>query len=335
MSDASSTGNQEQEDVPIASKLDGLDGSDASSTGKRENVDVPNASELDGFEGLDWVEKAAELVLKSGNATREHPKTGAEIFDAVSKLGVNVPVAKNTFSSYLSAAVKRVECPFTSTGRGRGGGYFLSETSRALAEEASTPAPQASAEERSKEKWLYRALLLWMLGRDYRAKDTSSLRSRDLGKWGNPDVTGIAVYEHLTRLEIEVATIEAKVGFDAWESDFFQAVSQRRFANRAYFAFALPHEAAEKLPSELRYYSELFSVGVLVVELEDGLYGRLTTGTLNDNDKEYLNNPEDDPVREVLSAPLHHVPASYQRRFCEALSIRDIRDLMQWGLETT
>ena len=231
--------------------------------------------------------------------------------------------------------MKRVECPFTSTGRRRGGGYFLSATSKALAEEAETPAPQPPAEERSKEKWLYPALLSWMLGRDYRAKDTSSLRSRDLGKWGNPDVTGIAVNEHFARLEIEVATIEAKVGFDAWEIDFFQAVSQRRFANRAYFAFALPREAAEKLPTELRYYSELFSVGVLVVELEDDLYGRLTTGTLSEEDKKYLRSPNDDPVREVLSAPLHYVPTSHQRRFCEALAIRDVKDLMQWGLEAT
>jgi hypothetical protein len=49
-------------------------------------------------------------------------------------------------------------------------------------------------------------------------------------------------------MEINVVTIEAKLGFESWEVDFFQAVSQRRFANRAYFAFALPESLADKLP---------------------------------------------------------------------------------------
>lgn len=152
-----------------------------------------------------------------------------------------------------------------------------------------------------------------------------------MGKWGNPEVTGFSIHEHLSQLEIEVATIEAKVGFDAWEYDFFQAVSQRRFANRAYLAFALPEDAADKLPTDLRYYSELFCVGVLVIDLPNDLYERLAVSTLTELDKNNFKANDGSAVREVLSAPWHHVPLKHQRPLCEALGIHDVSELIRWG----
>jgi hypothetical protein len=305
----------------------------AKANGASPEAPVDEFRVLESLSGVDWVAKAAEIALRKRSAAKDDPMSGPDIYAAVKGFGVSIPVAENTFGAYLSEAVKRVETPLSSTGRGRGGGYFLSGTSEALAKEATAPPAAEPAEERGKEKWLYPSLVSWMLGQQYNAKDTSAVRSRELGKWGNPDVTGIAVHEHLTRLEIEIATIEAKVGFDSWESDFFQAVSQRRFANRAYFAFALPEEASEKLPADLRYYSELFSVGVLVVDLGDDLYDRLTGGSLTAADKKFLGDPSNSLVREVLSAPWHYVPTSHQRKFCEALNIRDVRNLMVWGRE--
>ncbi len=289
------------------------------------------ADDLSKLTGVDWVAKAAEHVLRAENATKDHTLSGADILQKVKALGVEVPLAENTFSQYLSSAAKQIESPITSTGRGRGGGYYLSAQSSSLAKEATVDTVEEPAGERGKEKWLYPALVSWMTGEGYQAKDTSAIRSRVLGKWGNPDVTGISAHEYLSRLELEVVTIEAKLGFDAWEVDFFQAVSQRRFANRAYFAFALPDEAADKLPTDLRYYSERFQVGVLVVDLSNELYERLTSGTLTDDDKAILKSNDGSSVREVLSAPWTHVPLRYQRDVCHALGIADSKSLYAWG----
>ena len=163
----------------------------------------------------------------------------------------------------------------------------------------------------------------------YQAEDTSNIRS--LGVWGNPDVTGLMVNEFIGRHELEIVTVEAKLGVDAWEKDFFQAVSQKRFSNRAYFAFALPEDAADKLPTDLRYYSERFGVGVLVVDLPNDVYQRLTTGALNDDDRSLLRDESANFAREVLSAPVSAVPLLYQQRLCNALGIVAITELNLWG----
>lgn len=285
---------------------------------------------LEGLRGYEWVTKAVELVLREAKATKQTPLPGPDVFQRVSKLGISIPVSENTFSSYLSYMVKELESPVASTGRGRGGGYFLSDPTEALALQT-TSKDEPVKSDWGKEKWLYPSLVSWMIGQGIQAKDTSAVRS--LGKWGNPDVTGFAIDEHLSRIEITVTTIEAKLGFDAWEIDFFQAVSQRRFANRAYFAFALPEDAAEKLPADLRYYSERFGVGVLVIDLTNEVFQRLTSGSLNDEDKKLLQSDNGSLVREALSAPWQHVPMKYHRRLCEAFGIREIGDLMRWGFD--
>ena len=289
--------------------------------------------ELSNLKGSEWVARAAEYVLKDSNATKQASLTAGEIYEQVKSLGVHIPVSESTFGSYLSGIVKQIEAPFASHGKGRSGGYFLSDQSTELAREATSLPDEAKTAERAKERWLYPSLVAWLTGQGFQAKDTSAIRSRELGKWGNPDVTGFAIDEHLSRLEITVATIEAKLGFDAWEVDFFQAVSQKRFSNRTYFAFALPEDLSEKLPADLRYYSELFGVGVLVIDLDNDVYQRLASGTLTPDDKNELEDADGSTVREVLSAPWHSVPAAYHRRLCEAFSIRDTRALMNWGLE--
>lgn len=285
---------------------------------------------LKGLNSFEWVARSAEHVLKGARATRQYPLTGAEVFKKVGDIGLEFPVSEATFSQYLSGVAKQLESPVTSTGRGRGGGYYLSDVGLAAEYDAAVDAETSASRDWGKEKYLYPSLVAWMVGQGYRAEDTSSIRS--LGKWGNPDVTGMNVHCLLSQREVEVVTIEAKLGLESWEIDFFQAVSQRRFANRSYFAFALPEALSDKLPRELRYYSEKFAVGVLVIDFEDDLYDRLLAGKINDNDREFLNDSDGRSVREVLTAPWSHVPIRYQSDVCKALNIVDEESLYSWGV---
>jgi hypothetical protein len=309
------------------------DGGNVEQAGEQQAPDV-NEPFAD-LSGMDFVAAVAKSELEAdATLTRDTPISSKELFSRASSRGVQMKVSENTFMQYVSNLAKKLESPVTSTGRGRGGGYYLSQNVALIVEEATTSTgshSSASTTEWGKEKWLYPSLVSWMIGEGYQSLDTSAMRSRSLGKWGNPDVTGILVNEFLSRHELEVVTVEAKVGFDAWEVDFFQAVSQRRFANRSYFAFALPEDAADKLPSDLRYYSERFQVGVLAIDFSNELYERLTKNQLTDDDKTALRDDDGSSVREVLSAPWNHVPLSYQQKICEALEIKTTGELHRWG----
>lgn len=134
----------------------------------------------------------------------------------------------------------------------------------------------------------------------------------------------VAAFER--HVDIEICTIEAKKDFQDWERHFFEAVSHRRYANRAYFAFPLPESSQNKLPDDLRYYSELYNVGVLTLIFSDEDYSKYLDGQPVDAPDAYVND-----VVEVLANRSTPVPMVYQRRFCEALEIRDIQTLLAWG----
>lgn len=120
---------------------------------------APNADfalALRGLTGVDWVGKAAELVLTELNVTKDDPLSGKAIYQKVREQVVVPPVAESTFSIYLGDAVKRAEFPFTSTGKGRGGGYYISATTRELAQEATTQKDtQAQGDSRRKNGYTH------------------------------------------------------------------------------------------------------------------------------------------------------------------------------------
>ena len=128
-----------------------------------------------------------------------------------------------------------------------------------------------------------------------------------------------------TDIKVEVVTIEAKTSFFDWEHWFFEAVSHRRFANRSYFAFAHPFEAISLIPQDMRYYSELYSVGVIVIGMETSHFELLKNGELSEID---INDVD---IQEIYSAPYNHTQPKYQSKFLEALEIRDVRSLYNWG----
>lgn len=152
------------------------------------------------------------------------------------------------------------------------------------AQEEASSAPEegegpASRRRQQREARLYPVLADWMSGQLYRSSVTANARGG--GAWGNPDITGVRVVEgFLGQRNLEITTVEAKVSTVNWKREFFEAVSHKRFANRAYFAVAVGSDepSVDELPfgPELRAYGEKFKVGVLVVFVPTSTYAVLT-----------------------------------------------------------
>jgi hypothetical protein len=289
--------------------------------------DVEGLSQLSSIE---WVGKVAEAALQDLKASSvDTPKTRDEVLTKVKAAGLPIEISDGTFKIYLGKVASSLDSPITSTGRKRSGGLYISPASAATATAFSVQAidqevPIAEKARVEKEKLLYHVLTQWLMQKNYRARDISS--GRALGKWSNPDVAGIQIHDHFGSIELEVATIEAKVSIKDWRQYIFEAISHRRYANRAYYAFAVPEDSAEKESDEIRYYSEKFGVGVLAIEISNDLYESLLNGSRQDPVSE-----DDAEVREVYSPAYSSVPLRYRREFCEAIGITRIEDLGSWG----
>jgi hypothetical protein len=276
-----------------------------------------------------WILENSDKVVDSDN-----PMKSDDIVDLIyNKYELMIGLQPKSFKAYLSRVATGADTAITSAGRGKGGGYYLVDMALEEREvegtpvqiEESTPTESGKLGNVQREKLLYPALTQWLLGQGYGAQDTSAMKS--LGKWGNPDITGLKVNEHLGTINLEIATIEAKISLSDWERFFFEAVSHRRFASRAYFAYAHPVSQQNKMPVDMRYYSELYGVGVLSITMSDEEFDDLLKGRSPSIDIDSSD------VVEVLSAPRFVVPIEYQRVFCEALAVKDLQGLMRWGAQ--
>ena len=233
---------------------------------------------------------------------------------------------------YLLFSVKDTQSSINCLGRRKG--YYISTKAKEIVEKSTETDTTAIADEESgvkrhqKELLLYPVLESWLIAQGYQAENVSSTRS--LGKWGNPDVAGINPMDNFSGLSLEVVTIEAKTSLDNWERHIFEAVSHRRFANRSYFAFAHPEETISKIPQDMRYYAELYNIGVLVLSLENETFDKLIKGTLQ-NPCEF----DEVDIMEIYSAPYNFVQPRYQIKFCDAVGITCVKELYQWGKRNT
>lgn len=288
---------------------------------------------LDNRKTYEQVKEAAEFVLRrDGKVSSENTLSGKDLFSRVARefpsqfgSGFN----KGTFAQYLSNTVRDAESRINCLGRGRG--YYLSQA----AEDAnpSGPKPENVAggdandqfiAQRQKEKLLYPLLEAWLIAQGYQAKDVSAGRSN--GKWGNPDVAGMNAIDAFNTMSIEIVTVEAKISLANWEQWIFEAVSHRRFANRSYFAFAHPEELIKKIPPDMRYYAELFGVGVLALSMDTETFQNLESGRI----ARPLES-DDAEVVEIFSAPFNFVQPKYQVKYCEAVGIKCPKEFYRWG----
>lgn len=277
----------------------------------------------------DKVVLASERILNVFNITKsENAKDGGWIYGkAIESFSEMHGVARSTFLVYLSAAVKDPDSSINCLGKKQG--YYLTdlvkEVKEIIAPTIATALEAVAQQRKQREACLYPVLESWLVTQGYQSSNVSSNRS--LGKWGNPDVAGISVTTGFNGPLVEVVTVEAKVSLDNWEQWIFEAVSHRRFANRSYFAFAHPEEAIAKIPQDMRYYAELYNIGVLAIAVEEGIFNNLTSGSvLSDLDVERVD------VIEIFSAPYNFVQPRYQIKFCNALGVGTLDKLYRWGL---
>ncbi len=242
-------------------------------------------------------------------------------------------IADNTFFQYLSNSVRDTESRINTMGRRQG--YYLVEifennngkSNNIIPIENTNSSDDGTGNRNQralKEPLLYPVLEAWLIGQEYQSDNIS--KGKVLGKWGNPDVAGIKPLDAFNAFSVEVITIEAKVSIDNWEQWIFEAISHRRFSNRVYFAFAHQNETINKIPKDMRYYAELYNIGVLVISVEDNNYKKLMDGNL----VEPLSS-DDVEIIELYSAPYNFVQPKYQLQFCKALDIKNIQELYHWG----
>jgi hypothetical protein len=270
---------------------------------------------------------AAQYILKrddSTEATKAIP--GRKLYDQAKS---NFPerfkkLPLTTFTQSLSRAVRDSAYEINCLGK-RQGYYLLSRNVTAeLQEEAQREAEKEQEKVKRREMLLYPILENWLLVQGYQAKDISNMKAG--GPWGNPDILGLTLEQGLDGYDIELVTIEAKPTIESWERLFFEAVSHRRFANRSYFAFAHPAEEITKLPQDLRYYSELYGVGVLIVELTKDDFENLRSKR-----KMEPFDIEQTDVRELYSAPFFYVQSKHQKQFLKKLDLHELTDVIGFG----
>jgi hypothetical protein len=268
------------------------------------------------------VKKVAAFFLERAHKTSEGSTLStSDLFDLALKEYPKefADVTRPVFAAYLSKAATEENTSITTLGRRRG--YYLTQNLPSGSAESADEEPE---ELRKKEGRLYRVVQDWLMEQGYRTANVSNTRGG--GVWGNPDVCGIELIEHSVWNSIEIVTVEVKLSIEKWERQFFEAVSHKRFANRSYYAFAHPSELVGKLPRDLRYYSELFGVGVLVIAMEQTAFAALASETEGpDVDSDSVDSIE------LYSAPYQAVPPKYQRVYLDVLGLDNLSDISTFG----
>lgn len=309
-------------------------------------ADVLSRPDITQLKTYDKVKCVCEYILETRNIRDNNVAlSSSELFESAK---IEFPLifqnfSRATFFQYLSNIAKDTESQINCLGKKKG--YYLSAIAKSIEKLIEQPQQEVSLvgqelvnkdkeQEKTrsrvqKEVLLYPVLETWLIAQGYQSSDISS--GRIMGRWGNPDLAGINAIDNFNGLSLELVTIEAKVSLENWEQWIFEAVAHRRFANRSYFAFAHPDETISKIPKDMRYYAELYNIGVLVLALENDVFTRLVAGEL----VEPLQ-VEDVDILEIYSAPYNFVQPRYQLKFCsDALGITSIKKLYQWGKKSS
>ncbi len=237
-------------------------------------------------------------------------------------------IPDENFNSMLSLAIKFQDTSEIVRPEGSQGYYILP-----LSPEAQTQLEKANQEEtnkeeteRRKEKVLYEPFEKWLRENGNRASDTSSNR---IGRWSNPDLTGIKIITDYGLNEIEVTTIEVKLSGLRWEYDIFEAIAHRRFANQSYFAFAVDIDSKSNYSRnrKLAYYSSLYEIGVLLLTMSNSNYQKLISGKLKRIDED----DESFDIIEIYPAKYHHINLEYKKEYLENIGVEKDQKMYRWG----
>lgn len=237
----------------------------------------------------------------------------------------------NSMMNYLGhAARKDNSSGITSAGRSKG--YYLNEGAEKLVaeivaeeEEISKPEEEARRRRVFREKSLYPVIEGWLKQEEYQSRIVADGRAGN--KWSNPDVVGIRVSSSFGLTDIEIVSIEVKIGLSNWRQDIFEAISHKRFANRVYFAIPVV-DGIDKLDPDLSRYCEMYRIGLIYIYTSEQNIHKLLHGK---NDKDLPIIEDADSVDDRIPAPYEFIPPRYQIEFLKQIGINDQKDLYLFG----
>ena len=138
----------------------------------------------------------------------------------------------------------------------------------------------------------------------------------------------------LGQVSFECATVEAKLTSSDWRYWLFEAVAHKRFAHRAYFAFAVgtdnPGLDKVKEAEKMSEYAEKYRIGILVVFISSNQYDALTTGDVSS----LVLNSDDARIETLWPAFYEPVQTPALNEYMmKVLDIRTIHDLQKFGAQ--
>jgi hypothetical protein len=280
------------------------------------------------------VELLATFILETKKKTNSKKTLSTK--DVVSEYEIlrnendNLPqIPENTIMVYLNqlanSSESQINCP------GRKQGYYLDLLLKEIGLNTQDEAIQGEEELKiAKEKGtllekdLYPFLEQWLFEvENERVSDISGNRGQ--GKWANPDLLGLKIDYFFQAPQIELTTIEAKILIDGWEQWIFEAVAHTVFSNRSYFAFVHSEEHLNKIPHEIRHYSEKFCVGILIIAVDPKDYLKIQKR------EAFKLTTENHKIVEYIPAPYQTPHLKFQKRFLVGLGVKDQKDLLNFG----
>ncbi|TGM10683.1 hypothetical protein EHQ81_18830 [Leptospira selangorensis] len=298
---------------------------------KEERLSLPNEySDIDKIDQVKFL--ATDVLTREKKDSPEKAISGSELVELINQYYPDHGVNTNTLWQYLSVLANSSDNPINKPGRNKGF-YVLSKT-ESKAGLGIEPEQEDESHRIQREKLLYPIFSQWLLGKGVkRIKDTSSGRNQDLGTWGNPDITGIIIREVMGNLQdIEINTLEIKTSISNWKYSIFEAVAHKRFSNRSYYCFAHPENLIPKIDDDLRYYAEIYDIGILILPLEDKIYKKLTSEKGSEINSNVLTEYSATDIIEYFSAKKDNTHLHFRDRFLKALNINTEGELREWGV---
>lgn len=206
-----------------------------------------------------------------------------------------------------------------------------SEVALAVADREQNDFVQPRSSRQSREEKLYAVLREWLESKNYQAEITANSRSG--GQWGNPDVTGVRLDElPMGVTSFECVTIEAKVSLENWRQYIFEAVAHKRFAHRAWFAFAFgtdsPTVDSIEVLAPLCEYAEKYRIGVLAVFVNETQYEHLC----RDDVSSLVLDADTTKIDVVWPAFYEHVqPSTLSGFLVDVVGIQSNADFRRYG----
>ena len=166
------------------------------------------------------------------------------------------------------------------------------------------------------ERDLYPILEQWMrtsLKMKY-VKDVSNIKA--MGKWGNPDIAGIAVHYCLGETKVLLTTIEVKKSLVNWRQEIFEAVAHTLISNYSYFAYLKKvSDASDRM---ITTYAREFGIGIIEISVPDKEWGKKTLASTHYS------------ISVMAPAQRKFPIESEQEAYFMALGINDRTDLASW-----